>query len=150
MKRNLLHDGYGQGQRDLIFLPFVLGALVSVLLFSFQVPYIEATCGTDPAPMNVQQKCRNEKPLLAGSSGTTLIYSFQPWGGVRFVDSERPFIPSRDTYILTLLRGSGPYPLSTAETIPVAAESEMHMTREGRRPTVQLLRSGNPNWMTTF
>lgn len=149
MQRNLLHTVYGEGRRGLIFLPFVLGALVSGLLFSFQVPYIRAGWGIDPGPINLQQKCRNGKTLFAGSSGTTFIYSFQPWGGVRFDNPDRPFFPKRDAYILSLLWWSGKeYPLSTAETIPVAVESEMRMTRGSSRPTVQFFRLRNPNWMT--
>ena len=150
MQRNLLHAGYGEGQRRLIFLPFVLGALVSILLFSFQVPYIGANWGRDSGPIYLDQKWRNGKPLFSGSSGTTFIYSLQPWGGVRFDNPDRPFFPKRDASILGLLWWSGKeYLLSMAETIPVVAESEMRMTRGASRPTVQFLRLRNPNWMTT-
>lgn len=150
MQRNLLHTGYGQGRMGLIFLPFVLGALVSVLLFSFQVPYIGANRGIDPGPINLEQKWRNKKTLFAGSSGTTFIYSFQPWGGVRFDHPDRPFSPKKDAYILSLLWWSGRgNPFSTVESNPVVAESEIRMTRGAGRTTVQFLRLRNQNWMTT-
>jgi hypothetical protein len=150
MQRNLLHTGYGEARRGLIFLPFVLGALVSVLLFSFQVPYIRANWGIDPGPINVDQKWQNGTTLFAGSSGTTFIYSLQPWGGVRFDNPDRPFLPKREASILRLLWWAGKeYPLSTVENIPVVEETEMRMTRGAGRPTVQFLRLRNPNWMTT-
>ncbi len=148
MQGTLGHVRLGEGRRGLIFLPIVLVVSVSVLLFSFQVP-LGANRGIDSAPIDLQQTCRNGKTLFAGSSGTTFIYSLQPWGGVRFDNPDRPFSPRRDADILTLLWWSGEYPLSTAATIPVVAESEMRMRRGGSRPTVQFLRLRNPNWLTT-
>ncbi len=150
MQGTLGHVRLGEGRRGLIFLPFVLVVSVSVLLFSFQVPYIAANLGIDPGPINLQQKCQNGNPLFAGSSGTAFIYSFQPWGGVRFDITDRPFSAKRDAHIRTLLWGSKKYPLSKAETIPTMAESEMRMTRAASRPKVQFLRIRNPNWVRTF
>ena len=149
MHGTLRHVRLGEGQKGLIFLPLVLVVLVSGLLFSFQVSHIGANWGIDFDPINLQQKCRNGKTFLAGSSGTTFIYSLQPWGGVRFDNPDRPFFPRRDANILTLPWWSGKYPLSTAASISVVAESEMRMTRGASRPTVQFLRLRNPNWMTT-
>lgn len=150
MSTNLLQVG-GEGRRGLILLPFVLGALASGLFFYFQIPYIGANLGIDPGPINLEQKWRNGRTLFAGTSGTTFIYSFQPWGGVRFDDPDRPPFLKRDGHILGLLWWSGEeYPSSAAKTIPVVAESEIRMMRGADRPTVQFLRLRNPNWMRTF
>ncbi len=148
MQKNLLHTGYGEG-RGLIFLPFVFIALASGLLFSFQVPYLGANWGKETCSINLQKKCRNGKSLSTGSSGTTLIYSFQPWGGVRFDHADRPWASRPDAYILTLAWWSGEYPLSTDATNPLVAKSKLRMTRGDSRPTVQFLRLRNPNWMMT-
>ncbi|MEO8325984.1 MAG: hypothetical protein ABI618_09050 [Nitrospirota bacterium] len=150
MQETLGHVRYGGGRRGLIFLPFALGAVISGLLFSFQVPYLAANWGRDAGPINLEQKYRNGKPLFPGSSGTTFIYSFQPWGGVRFDNPDKPILRKRDAYIRNLLWGSNDYPLAKAETFTVMAESEMRITPSASRPTVQFLRIRNPSWMTTF
>lgn len=150
MQETLRHGKYGEGRRGLIFLPCALGALISGLLFSFQVPYMGSNWGIEPDPIKLQQKCRNGRPPFAGSSGTTFTYSFQPWGGVRFDNTDRPMPTKRDDYLRTLLPVSKEYPLSKAESISVMAESEMGITRAASRLTVQFLRIRNPNWMTTF
>lgn len=147
MPGTVRHVRCGEGPRGLIFLPLVLGALVSVLLLSFQVPYIGANWGIDPGPINLHQKCGNGKTLFAGSSGTTFIYSFQPWGGVRFDNPDRLSLPQRNSSILTLLWWPGEYSFSRAVTIPMVPESEIRTTRGVGPPTVQFLRSRNPNWM---
>lgn len=150
MQETLGHIRYGEGRRGLIFLPFALGAVISGLLFSFQVPYLAANRGIDGGPINLDQKYRNGKPLFPGSSGTTFIYSFQPWGGVRFDNPDKPILMKRDAYIRTLLWGSNDYSLSKAETFTVMAESEMGLPPAASRPTVQFLRIRNPSWIATF
>lgn len=150
MQEILRHVRYSEGGWGLNFLTFAFGAVISGLLFSFQVPFIAANLGIEPDPFNLQQKCRNGNTLLAGSSGTTFTYSFHPWGGVKFDSSDRAILTKRDDYFRTLLWGTNEYPLSKAETLPAIAKSEMRMTGAASRPKVQFLRIRNPNWMTTF
>ncbi|HBP86604.1 MAG TPA: hypothetical protein DD706_02775 [Nitrospiraceae bacterium] len=146
MIRTQLRAGYGEGRKVLIVLPFVLGAWIAGLLFGPQESPIVGNLWANAVPCHLQQPFRDGESLAGDSSGTAFIYSLQPWGGVRFDQSERTPYPRWDVY--TLPRRSGEYSVSTAITPGPVAESKIGM-KQALPQTVQFLRLRKQNWMTT-
>lgn len=146
MKWTLLQTGHGKIRRILIFLPVMLGALGTGLLFHPPGLQMAAGLWANPIPVKLQQKSSGPKTLSIDSSGTTFIYSFQPWGGVRSDNSEWAISPRWD--VSTLTSGLGEYHLPTTAHTGGVGEVKNQMNRGDLPPSVQFLRLRNPNWMT--
>lgn len=124
----------------------VVGVLITALLCASQVIPLAVGLPTHSIQGQWLQKNRHGKSILTVSPGTTLIYSLEPWGGVRVDDAERPFFAMQDVSILPSRSGGN---LSTTPLMSMVAESETDMKRADIRPSVQFLRVRNLNWITT-
>ena len=141
------HTEYGEGRGVLVFFTVVVGVLATALLCASQITPLAAGLLTNSIQDNLLQKIRHGKATSMGTPGTTLIYSLQPWGGVRVDNAERPLFAMWDVSILPTR--SGDNLLSTTAHMSMVAESETGMRRGDIRPSVQFIRVRNLNWITT-
>lgn len=138
--------GYSEGRGVLVFFTFVVAVLITGLLVPPQKAPMAASLWANAVQDDVQQKNRMEKIRSTSMPGTTFIYSFQPWGGVRSDDAEKSLFAMWDVSILPWRSRAV---LSTAAHIGMAAELENGLKRGAIRPSVQFFRLRNPNWMPT-
>lgn len=147
MSGTIRQAGFGEGPGVWVFLNGVMGVLVATLLFASQGTHPEAGLLTNPTQSNWLQNNRQAKFFSVKAPGTTVIYSLQPWGGVRVDDVEGPLFAIWDVSILPSMVGDN-LPLTTTDMSRVA-NSEAGIKRENSRSSVQFLRFRNLNWTTT-
>jgi hypothetical protein len=83
----------------MVFGSLVLGVSFTFLPLCSQSKTVEVKYRAQPLPLSLQQRDRGANHRSAVSSGTRLIYSFQPWGGLVPGATERVFHPERGEHV---------------------------------------------------